>query len=690
MAETWAAGSICKAVRVPFDAGYTKVVHWTVEERDAWFDQCPSIASLEIQQQTYIRPSVPLVVDAPYSAVYGANYLVVYNPAQPVEGAKDEHLFYFITDTQYASPSSTRLVLQLDVWQTRFIAGAELGTGFVERGHYASYQLWRQYSLTGEAGKSANWCEGLRYYANVPEGLDVGSDYDAIAVGQVSLQDDEGYVLILSKVDLESDFGTVQNPNLVTATGGAYDGLMSGSTAYLCAAVEYYPFFNALQDYSWISQNILGCYYIPSAFIDEGSLSQSFEISGITLYKKWASNSPQFAIESLDLGDIVGDSYDYQFEPEDVEQYMKLLAYPYAFLEVSCANSSPVLYKLERFQSPDVDFDAECITLPPFTRMMLYPRYYNSNHQGAYQRKYVRPSLSGTVTRNYYYGDGIDNALTLSNLPQYSGVSDNYITYMASTANRRAASYAGAGWSRTAANASARTAYEQNARSLATNPANMDIQNELLSTQRNVSAIGSGLSALGSLATGNVGGALMGGASAALGYYSSVASQDAANQQFANTQQLGYANADANYQLAAYISAGNYQQQIMNIDATAQDAQLTPPSIVGQEGGDGFNAANGYINPIIKLHRLTWGNFLVVAQYFKRYGYEFHRWIPMPSKLVMNRYFSYWKVLDLTLECATANETESDAIRGIFAQGVSIFPSVEAVQSYNVNDNYHE
>ena len=39
-------------------------------------------------------------------------------------------------------------------------------------------------------------------------------------------------------------------------------------------------------------------------------------------------------------------------------------------------------------------------------------------------------------------------------------------------------------------------------------------------------------------------------------------------------------------------------------------------------------------------------------------------------------HYSYWKVLDLVFDCVAANETERDAIRGIFAQGVTVYPSV--------------
>lgn len=687
MAETWAAGSTAKLIFVPWDSGYDKVIQWTVEERDAWFRAQPSIGTLDIETQTYIRPNVPLTVNAPYSACFGANYLVVRNPAQPVDGARDETLCYFVTDTQYASPASTRLVLQLDVWQTRFIKGARLSQGFLEQGHLASWQLWHSYTLENEPGKDPNWCAGLRFYANVPEGLDIGADYDNRVIGQIDLQTSEGYVIILSKVDLSGDFGTVDNPKLTTAFGGSWDFLQSGAMAYICHASDFDNFYNSLSDYSWISQNMLGAYYVPAAFVDASSLSNPRQLELLTVYERWEGTYDARDIAVINLGSVASSfSAD---EWRDVQHYMKLLAYPYCAIEVSAANGSPLMLKPERCYAPDLHFDMESTALPPFTRGYVYLRWYNTNFNSSYQRTFTRPSDQSATARTYYYGDCIDSALILSNFPQYAGVSDNYVTYMASTANTRSASYQGAGWSLAASNASSQNAYEQAQRNAATAQANQNVANQNTDFQQGINAVSGGVGVLGNLLQGNIGGAASGTLSTALGYASSEASQQASNRQFQNSQTTAIANADANQRLAQYIAQGSYQNSIRQINATVQDAALTPPSVVGQTGGDGFNAAHGYLNPLIKVKHINTGALAQVSQYFKRYGYQFHQWVDMPGNLVLNTYFSFWKVQDITLECATANETEADALRGIFAKGVTVFASADAMIDYSVQGNYH-
>ena len=222
---------------------------------------------------------------------------------------------------------------------------------------------------------------------------------------------------------------------------------------------------------------------------------------------------------------------------------------------------------------------------------------------------------------------------------------------------------------------------------LATQAANMQITNDLLNQQQALGIASGGVGVVGSLLSGNIGGAAAGIAQTGLNYLGAQASQNAQNAQFANNQRLQSNVADMNYQLGQYMVQSNQQQAIASINASVQDTQLTPPSIVGQQGGGLFNLRNGLITVFERIKYLPEQVYENVKLYFQRYGYAFGQWVDVPQQLNVMSDFSYYKLLDLTLECATANETESEAIRGIFARGVTVYSDPAKLTGGRVSDN---
>lgn len=673
MAETWLAGSTCRLVHVPWDAGYKNVVAFdSTTERDAYLDALPDVAALSINEQTYIRPNVPLTIDAPYSAVYGCNYLVVDNAAQPVAGARPERLCYFVIDTQYASPASTRLVLQLDVWQTRFIAGGRLMRGYLERGHYPVVRAYERYRDHG--GLS----DILREWCSAPEGLSVGTEYLSYNTLAAQFAQDP-YICVMSTATLTEGAGTVTDPDLTASKGSMVGGLPSGAEVYYIKAADAVSFFNRMSAFPWISQCVQACYYVPGECFDPVSLEcETVHLFGDDSDIEMYANPARGVYENV----LIQSSFLSNMSPavdkyhEQYAYYLKLYSSPYTLLTLSTSNGNALIIKPELVEDLDV-FTLRimgCI-VPPFTRYGIYLDGYAAAVPSDAMSVSVKLYNGGSGRSVVGDGEWLDSALWLSNLPQFSLTNNSYLQYMASTANTREYQYTAASMGFERANAANRASYEMAQRSIATNAANQAVQNQLTNQQQLLGIGSSAIGVIGNLASLNVGGAIAGAAGGALNYMGSQAAQNASNAQFANNQALASANADTNQRLSAFMAESQYDQTIAGIQAATQDAEVRSPTTSGQVGGEGFGLVTGMMAPLLKVKVLSEGAMQRVAGYFEMYGYSFQRWIQSDNgfSLKLMNWLTYWKVLNPVVDCVAANETETEAIRGIFESGVSVY-----------------
>ena len=147
--------------------------------------------------------------------------------------------------------------------------------------------------------------------------------------------------------------------------------------------------------------------------------------------------------------------------------------------------------------------------------------------------------------------------------------------------------------------------------------------------------------------------------------------------------------ADSNLALANGVNRGDYQNAIAGINATVQDAALTPPSTVGQAGGEGFNWKNGLVGITVTYKTLAGASKATVADYFRRYGYAVQRFLPLGSvrhMLCMSK-FAYWKCKESNITCGKANETEREAMRGVIEKGVTLWESPSDIGNTALTDN---
>ena len=180
----------------------------------------------------------------------------------------------------------------------------------------------------------------------------------------------------------------------------------------------------------------------------------------------------------------------------------------------------------------------------------------------------------------------------------------------------------------------------------------------------------------------------------------SAVAANAAYQNAVNTidtnQALGYLNtisnqviAGANKDLAKRAAQGDYQNAVAAIDATVLDAALTPPSTIGQMGGNGFYWQNGLFCVTIRWKTICGAALAAVGDYFRRYGYAVRRWLPLgtPAHMLCMSKFAYWRVLESEITCAWANESERETMRGIVEKGVTLWDAPESIGNTDLADN---
>lgn len=691
--STWPVNTKLTLCNVPWDSDYRDVVRFaTSSARDAYFNSLAGKKAVT-EHATYCKPNEPVSINVPYSAAYTYNYLIVENPAQPVQGeVTPPKLYYFVVGVSMINPNNTRLWLQLDVWMT-YQVGLEIGRAFVERGHVALH-AWRNTSLSGNSVKS-------RRYLMAPEGLDVGASYietDEQQFSIVSSDDfDMWYYLIVSAVDLETSnlpdkFGTVDNPKLPMARGMTIDGMKSACEMYMIAASGFSSFVNNLRNYPWISNQILNITAVPGNYV---SIGGAIYIAGVSGFK-----APTTILRYSSLTSV-------EFSAGNVSTFLagqvstKWAAHPKArvwpFSWIKCDNqiSQPLTLTLEGLAGDTLDFNVFFSSIPPYQRIIASPKWYGTTRQAIHSPVEQNIPSGGTRTQQTAYGDKFASGLVWTDFPQVAILNDAYINYLASNANSLAYARDNAGWNLDKSLANINTSYDNAYRSLGAAQANQQAAYE---TQRDISRYNMGnlvgnqlKDTFNSLSSGAQGAFnnVFGGAdvSAIINTTVNAATGATANElgnlQFQTTQAAQQGNIDANYALQQWAARGDYEQAIAGIDASVRDARMLPPTQSGMFSGGMFAllASRGLAMMYVCAMTVTEDYQNKISDFWNRYGYAVGEYIYIGQNFLLNKRFTYWKCLDTTIALGNLDEGSKNVIRGIFEKGVTVWASASDITS---------
>lgn len=672
--------------RVPWSSDYRDIAYFPTHT--ALHDYLATRPKLSQPGFSYLKYNQPVKFDVPFNVALEYNYLVVFNPEQPIESSAPDHfrwLYYFINDVIYDSPNSTRLVLQLDVVQT-FLREVQFGQVYVEQGH------------VGIAESSVT--VGSQGILTQPEGLNLGADY-VIAESKMHQLSNAAWsdynVMVVATTDLEGNAGTVTDPNLNTATGSDFENLPNGTNLYVFGSPEQFKgYVSSMKDKPWLMQGIVSVTAIPGDIEKTVNSWPRVSLNGVEVMKPDKTSELNIEVVKLwtnykqRIQDKVGTAYSH---------LKKFSVYPYSFVEMSTYSGEPLVLKPELWNDKDASVVIKYHLAPPSPRIGIRPYGYNAET--------VIPIDPATDPDLSDSGESWNVAMWLSNFPQFSIVNNGYLQTMASQAHSISQSYKDAGWQQQKALTGNSLGYDQAtagmnlANDMTQNSVtNMAQQTALSNTTTGFRAMQGGANALvGGVARGGVVGAgagALGALNAGIGAaidinqntQSSALAQRLASQQ--NQAQVGNQGfvRDTNKNYADYATKGDYQNAVNSINAKVEDAKLTQPTTAGTSGGDAFMLAVDSLAIRAKIKLVPKGARKTIGDYWLRYGYAINRFAQMPLNYQCMETFTYWKVKESYIISAKCPEPMKQAIRGIFEKGVTVWHDAEKMgQPYSILDN---
>lgn len=684
---SWPANTVVTLCNVWWASDYRDVQYFANETaRSQYFDRLGG-STIRVSQMSYAKFGHPIRLPISFNQANRFNYIRVHNPAQPVNGDTARSYYYFISHLEFTTPDVTTVFIQLDEFQT-YIDDIKFGNCYIESGH------------AGIANSNGFNNYG-RDFLTVPEGLDIGGEYQIVdvkskAITHVNggdLSGSVGYrVLVTSTTDLEKDPGTEKDPILNTATGSSMQDLPNGSSIYLFnAGSELQRFLTKFSYASWMLQGIISvqavprAYDIPTIIAKNGDFTFDKVVAGqlkkvsTPIYQNWREN---VLVKNI---------------PLRYRHLRKLLTYPYCVLELTSYTGTPLILKPESWNDLNATVQEVPHLAPPNARVSFYPFRYN-----AHSSSEIKTNANGVFNDG---GEFLDMTTGISNFPTFSTVNNSYAGFMASNANGIAYQHSSADWSQQKALSGNDLAQQQSNMSIATsrdmagigiNAAQQQtaLQNQTMGTQAMLSA-GAGI--VGGIAGGPVGiGA--GVANAALTGVNTAISQNQNTQSMnistgaqrasndRGNQNTG-AIADTNRQYSDFAARGDYANQIAGINAKVQDAKMIQPTTSGQMGGESFLLSNYQWGYDLKVKMVTGAALASVAEYWLRYGYSINRFGKIPANFMVMSKFTYWKLKETYIISSNCPESSKQTIRGIFEKGVTVWRTPGDAGNIDIGDN---
>ena len=692
----WAANTTVTLANVPWNSDYRDIVRFeNPAALDRYIDEL-SGPTITTNGATYAAMGRPISLDIPFQRANRFNYLRAHNPAQPIMGGDTARSFYyFVVDVQYVAPNTTRLMLQLDVWQT-FGYGASFGNCYIEQGHI------------GVANENAMSDNG-REYLTQPEGLDIGGEYQIVDQWERSLGTARAAagavfdysILVTTTVPFDKEPGTIGAPMLDSAAGSSMENLPNGAETYLFIQHDHFrEFMASFADKPWITQGIISIMAIPHAGEYQIPTEPVVVINGVNIFKVADGSLTNRATQL---------KYDWRDTlplPERYSNLDKFKVYPYCVLEMTSYTGTPLMLKPESWSDPH----ATVVEVPHFAqpgpRLMFYPKRYNA----------AQPGPDPVTDQFGIVNDGgefMDMATGIFNFPHFSTVNNGYQMFMASNAAGVAYQHSSADWSQQRALGGNEVAARQatgaigasqsiSGQGISAATQQTNLANEAQAAHTMLNGMGGILQGAGRGAmmgpAGAAGGALSGAGNAVMSGLNAAVDMNARNQGMgisnnlaagvnqSQNDQAGFVR-DSNKQYGDWAAQGDYQNAIAGVNAKVQDAKMIQPTTSGQVGGDAFMLATYKWGYDVKVKMLQLSSMHAIGEYWLRYGYKVNRFGRMPDSFMVCEKFTYWKLRETYITSSECPESFKQTLRGIFEKGVTVWSDPSYIGNTDIADN---
>lgn len=233
--------------------------------------------------------------------------------------------------------------------------------------------------------------------------------------------------------DLSADFGSIDEPKLVTSSGSVYDYVTSPVDIYCIRLKDGNELFKLLSNYPWIQQNIKTVNIIPTDFIDYDDLDnvrgKTLKTSALYKFKdggvsnvKAKSSITEINMYFTDISNLIYNKYSVNLSNE------KHL-FNSSYFKYYCTNWSGSSVELLPEKLPNGNLEWSINSIIGYdNKIAVYPNGYNSNGENDEFRD---------VTINVPTGEYLNSSLLFTSWDTLPVLIDNYKMSLSNTAYDR-------------------------------------------------------------------------------------------------------------------------------------------------------------------------------------------------------------------------------------------------------------
>ena len=298
---------------------FQNTIHFGSEfERDQHFLDAGHYSEIEIKDKhfNFIRDRSTIDINVSYDDMRGVNYCTFKSDFE------DQRYYAYVMSYEYINDNNVRVYLLIDGIMT-YTQGSVLET-------LPNLSVQRQH-LTKSKYNENIW--------ELKNNNDILKTYTKSYFHTDRILFDDLLVVITASVDLQSDFGHVDDPKIKTSGGRQFDKITSPLNLYACDIEDFNKLMRELSDYAWISQNIKSMSLIPKIFMEDNLTLMQFAstetLSGVTyLYSVTGGSTRKQTL----LSELLNKSYTMKETLElfglDPEQEKHLLRNEYTTTEL--------------------------------------------------------------------------------------------------------------------------------------------------------------------------------------------------------------------------------------------------------------------------------------------------------------------------------------------------------------------
>lgn len=737
---------------VPWDMGEAHIGNRTIsgignvvyfgskEERDKWFDAIPDSECYRfITKFKELHRSLEIDVPIPYDMCAKHNYLVVRyakfaNENSPIEYEGETGLrewFWFVREVEFLAPSTTRLHLLDDAFQT-WIYDVNVSGMLLERGHAPMFAVRANEYLS-------NPIENNEYL--LTEDVNYGEASQVKHIDAIALNSNDMYACFATTANPQGTWGSKSGDNWKVPASNYYNtGGVPSVYVFAVAAGSFGAFMdNITANYPQFKQTVQAVFFASSDLLTLGS---TFTFADTTCYHVSSSR------KQVDFIDLDTSQFGYDSRYVNIA---KLYTSPYAHIEVADENGNVDVIKIEDTNGhidasvalsiayPFVTIDAHLVGIGGNGRRAITFKNLTSQSFEAVGQWYETlrtwqvPTFAVILdpAKEYDYSSHFDRAQAVTDYStaqsNANADADNITANAGLTASANSAVTA-----RSNSSAQTESGLIQTNNSAMNLAGNMIVGFSATSTiaaneqQGAISALTQvGTAAIGAISNPNPVGAVASIGNGIIGAAGTLASTAIANGQTSvqasytqagNNASTAGANAltadKTNNQTSANSDIADIQNNLTtgsaantsatmkaNASRTASAAQSAIDNGISQAAlrspfmyGSFSNGDSSTTKPMaLFAHVVTQSKSAIssAGDEFMRYGYTFDKQWEFDGNWNIGKYFTYWKLRDFWVSNLNVPDMYMDKLRFFLFGGVTVWRKPEYIGHVSVYDNFN-